>query len=319
MSSRHIVFGLLAALVSASAVLAASQPPDAIRAAARAEIDAVMGEPEDGEPARLRTPGAAMFRRLDVNSDGVPDWRIDYEKGPNPSYFCGTGGCRQQIWVSNAAGGYDLVFDNTVRTFKLRHAKGQTVLDVDYHGSHCSGFGVDECPRSYGWSDPVRRFLERADEGSTFLIGGPDRPVIPPQSSLPAPVLAAVKAREAACGKVGGTYPYPDAYVTDVADLNGDRVRDWVVGGPYDGCDYADAAPDNPPVFNTAVYLSSPSGFAKAWEDLSPSWGLELAGDAGTFVTLSGSDDCGLNGKDCTMTRWRWDGTALVSKAAEQP
>lgn len=318
--SRRLVFGLIAALVSASAVLAASQPPDAVRAVVQAEIDEAMGPPEPDEPKRIRANTTAMFRRIDVNSDGVPDWRVDYEKAPNPSYFCGTGGCRQQILVSRPDGGYDLAFNLTVREFKLRRAKGQTLLDVDFHGSMCGGYGVDPCPRSYGWATAAGRFLERPGvDGTTFLVGGPALPVNAPRASLPAPVLAAYEAKVAACTAAGGSYPYNDAYVSDVADLNSDGVRDWIVGGAYDSCAFEDTAPDSPPAFPTTVFVSGPGGFHKALEDRLQAWGLDLAGPSATFVTLSGPDDCGLNGKDCVQTRWRWDGAALVSKAAEQP
>src|SRR3990167_6042000 len=117
--SMRLAAGLAAALLLTgfSTALAAPGPPEAVRAAVRTEIDGVLSSPEPDEPAWIRSPTAAMFRRVNINDDDVADWRIDYEKAPNPSYFCGTGGCRQQIWVSNAAVGYDLVFNLTVRTF----------------------------------------------------------------------------------------------------------------------------------------------------------------------------------------------------------
>jgi hypothetical protein len=317
--SRRIVFGLVAALVSTGAVVAASQPPEAVREAVRSEIAQAMGPLEAGDPPHP-DPTGAMFQRIDINRDGVTDWRIDFGKAPNASYFCGTGGCRQRLYVSTPGGGYDLVFDNTVRQFKLHRSKGQPVLDVDFHGSTCGGFGVDPCPRSYGWSQADGRFLERpASSGRTFLIGGPAQPVLRPEASLPAPVRAIVAAKVKACQAVGGAYPYADAYVTDVADLNGDTVRDWVVGGGYDACAFIDTAPDNAPVFPTEVFVSGPGGFASAYRDDVPVWGLDLTGGSAAFVTLQGAEDCGLNGKDCQQTRWRWDGAALVSKAPERP
>lgn len=319
----RLAAGLAAALLLtvASAALAAPRPPEAVRAAVQAEIDGVLSAPEPDEPAWIRTPTAAMFRRVDINDDGIADWRIDYEKAPNPSYFCGTGGCRQQLWVSNASGGYDLVFNLTVRTFKLRRKDGAAVLDVDFHGSVCNGFGVDECPRSYGWAASDRRFIERASPaGGGFLIGGPTPPVRLAEAALPGPVRAAVEERAQTCREAGGDYPYADARVTDVTDLNGDGVRDWVVGGLYDGCAFEDTAPDNAPAFPVIVLLSRPGGFVRALEKQPMAWGLELTGRTATFVTLAGAGgDCGLNGADCEKTRWRWDGAALVSKTAKQP
>ena len=316
---RRLVYALIAALVSTGAVVAASQPPEAVREAVRAEIATAMGPVEAGDPAHP-APSAAMFKRIDINQDGLADWRVDFEKAPNPSYFCGTGGCRQRLYVSQPDGRYELAFDSTVRQFKLRRSKGQAVLDVDFHGSTCGGFGVDPCPRSYGWDVTAGRFLERpAPGGQTFLVGGPSRPVVLPEASLPAPVRAVVAAKAKACAAVGGAYPYVDAYVTDVADLNGDGVRDWVVGGGYDVCAFTDAAPDNAPVFSTEVFVSGPSGFASAFNEEATVWGLDLAGGSAAFVTLQGAEDCGLDGKDCQRKRWRWDGAALVNTAPELP
>lgn len=319
---KKILFGLAAALVSAGAVLAASQPPDAVRLAVQAEIDQAMAPATDDEPD-YKPPhliaSAGMFHRVDINDDGVADWVVDFEKAPNASYFCGTGGCRHRIYVSNARGGWDLAMDTQVRTFKLRRSKGKTLLNVDFHGSACGGFGVDPCPRGYVWSGSMSRFVGRAGpKGETFLVGGPLRLVMPPQVSLPGPVLAALADRTARCKAAGATYPYEEAYVAEVEDLNGDGSPDWIIGGEYDGC-MSDGSLDPAPVFDLAVFVSAPSGYAVAWRDSARPWGLDLGGDKATFVTLEGAEDCGLNGKDCRKTAWRWNGSALVGKAAEQP
>lgn len=310
----RLAAGLAAALLLTgfSTALAAPGPPEAIRAAVRAEIDAVLSSPEPDEPAWIRTPTAAMFRRVNINDDGVADWRIDYEKTPNPSYFCGTGGCRQQIYVSNAAGGYDLAMNTQVRLFKLRRSRGQTLLDVDFHGSVCGGYGVDPCPRSYVWSTAAARFVGRiGPDGQTFFIGGLTQLTTPAAAGLPAQVQAALADRTARCKAAGGTYAYEDAYLTEVDDLNGDGASDWVIGGEYDRCGFEET-PDSPPVFDLSVLVSGPSGYSVTWRNASVSWGIDLAGGQARFVTLQGDEDCGLNGKDCQKTYWRWDGAALV-------
>lgn len=313
---KRFVFGLLAALVCAGAVLAASQPPGAVRQAVQAQIDEVMApDPEDLEeigPLPPHKASAAMFRRVNVNNDGVDDWHIDFEKAPNPSYYCGTGGCVQQVYVSDGAGGYALAYDTNSRQFKLRRAKGQVFIDVDFHGTSCSGYGVDPCPRSYRWDTASARFLERPAGAATFLISGPSRPTLLPEASLPPPVREVLGTKVAACKAIGRDYPYADASLTDVADLNGDGVRDWVVGGGYDNCAYKEGATGEAPNFGLVVFMSTPSGFVRAYEADTPAWGLDLAGPRARFVTLSGADDCGLNGKDCQRTYWRWDGAALV-------
>lgn len=320
---KRFVIGLAAALVSAGAVLAASQPPGVVRQAVQHQIDTAMApDPEDADdadqPPPPKAPGA-MFRRVNVNNDGVDDWAVDFEKAPNASYFCGTGGCVQQVYVSDGAGGFSLAFDTNVRQFKLRRLKGQTVIDVDFHGSTCSGFGVDPCPRGYRWDTAAARFLERPLGAATFLISGPSRPTLLPEASLPSPVRALLGDKVRACKAIGRDYPYQDAFFTDVSDLNGDGVRDWVVGGGYDSCAYVEGVDAPDPAFGVVVFVSTPSGFVRAYEADTPAWGLDLAGPHARFVTLSGAEECGLDGKDCQRTYWRWDGTALVSQAATQP
>lgn len=319
---RKYLFGLAAALVSAGAVFAAGQVPDSVRHAVQSEIDTAMApDPEDhAATVPPHHASAKMFHRLDINNDGIADWRVDYNDAPNGSYFCGTGGCLQQIYVSNRDGGYDLVVNTQVRAFKLKRSKGRTLLDVDFHGSVCGGFGVDACPRSYVWSPTTNRFIGRGgSKGQSFMIGGPTPLITPPQASLPGPVRAALADREARCKAAGGSYPYDAALVAEVDDLNGDGRSDWVVGGAYDGCAF-DETPDHPPQFDVEVLTSRADGYGLAWRSSSTEvWGLDMAGGKATFVTLDGGEDCGLNGKDCQQIRWRWNGSALVSKAAEQP
>lgn len=321
---KKFVLAIVAVLVAAGGAHAAAAP-DSIRRSVQAEIDAVMApDPDDPDDADYNPPAftasAAMFRRVVVNDDGVADWRVDFEKAPNASYFCGTGGCRQQLWVSNAAGGFDLAMDTQVRMMKLRRAKTGTRLDVDFHGSICGGFGVDPCPRSYVWSGAISRFVARVGVGGeTFLAGGPVRLFIPPEASLPAPVRAALAERTARCKALGRTYPYEEAFVTDIGDLNADGQSDWVVGGPYDTCAYAEDAPESVPMLPIIAFVSTPSGHVAAWRGEGVEWGLDLAGGGATFVTMQGAEECGLNGKDCDKTAWRWNGSTLVRATAPRP
>lgn len=302
---------------------AASGVPDSVRAAVQAQIDAVMApDPDDvddsGEPyvPPPAIAGPKMFKRVNVNDDGVADWRVDYEEAPNGSYFCGTGGCRQQVYVSKAGGGFDLAMNTQVRLFRLRHSGGQTLLDVDFHGSVCGGFGVDDCPRGYLWSPTEARFLPRVDAGTTaFFLGGPVWLTTPAKADLPPAVQSAYADRVARCAAAGRGYPYEDAYLTEVEDLNADGRADWVIGGAYDGCAYDEDAAAEAPRFDLTVLVSGPEGYREALRSDVTTWGLDSTGGASRFVTLEG-EDCGLNGKDCPKTVWRWNGEALVRQAA---
>ena len=310
-------YALILALAFGGAALAATQPPDAVRAPIQAEIDEVMApDPEEPNAPPVPKAGPRMFKRVNINNDGVADWWVDFEEAPNPSYFCGTGGCRQRIYVSNPQGGYDLAMDRTARLFKLRRSRGQTLLDLDFHGSACSGFGVDDCPRNFVWSAARARFVIRlTPRGETFFIGGPTQLMTPPFASLPPPVQAAFAERTALCKAAGRTNPYEDAYLTEVDDLNADGRPDWVIGGAYDGCAYSEGTGEAPK-FDLTVLVSGPTGYRLALRSDVTTWGLDLAGGKATFVTLEGADDCGLNGKDCRKIRWRWTGEALSREAA---
>lgn len=318
MALKRFICALVVALTFAGPALAAPRPPESVREAVQARIDAVMApgpddEDDGGEPYNppAAIAGPKMFARVNINDDGVADWRVDYEQAPNPSYFCGTGGCRQQIFVSNARGGFDLAMDAQVRLFKLRHSRGQTLLDVDFHGSVCGGFGVDACPRGYVWSVADARFIARVDPGAqTFFIGGPVGLTPPSRATLPAAVEAAFAERAARCAAAGRDYPYDEAYLTEVSDLNADGRADWVIGGTYDGCAYREQAADAPR-FDLTVLVSGPDGYQSALRSDVTTWGLDMAGGKTRFVTLEG-DDCGLNGKGCPKTYWRWDGQGLV-------
>lgn len=321
MALKRFVCALVVALTLAGPALAAPRPPESVRQAVQTRIDAVMApDPDDeddgGEPYNppAAIAGPKMFTRVNINDDGVADWRVDYEQAPNPSYFCGTGGCRQQIWVSNARGGFDLAMDTQVRLFKLRHSRGQTLLDVDFHGSVCGGFGVDDCPRGYVWSVADARFIARIDPGAqAFFIGGPVWLTTPSRATLPPAVEAAFSERAARCAAAGRDYPYDEAYLTQVGDLNADGQADWVIGGAYDGCAYREEAAESPR-FDLTVLVSGPDGHHSALRSDVTTWGLDMAGGEARFVTLEG-DDCGLNGKDCPKTYWRWNGQALVRQA----
>lgn len=310
---NRVVLGLAAALVLAGAVVAAPKVPDEVRRAVEARHDAAMQDmvdPEFPDAVKIATP-AAVFRRIDVNDDGVADWRADYGKAQNPSFFCGTGGCVQQIWVSRPGGGFRLAFDNTVRELTLTRAAGERVLDVDFHGTTCGGTGVEPCPRRYGWNEAEGRFLERpGPNGASWLSGGPTPAREPGAADIPAPVVAQVERRQGLCAVAGGAYPVEANAVNDLPDLNGDGVRDWVVGASYDYCDMGDGGRASPAMPVTILVSRPGGGFVVGWEQTDPYWGIEL-GSPNRLATLVG-ENCHFGDKPCAKTFWRWDGAKLV-------
>lgn len=252
---RIILPALALSLALAGAAEAAAKPPQPIWDSVAAHLDEEVNFADreadlpDRAPVAMTTPTQKMFTRVDINGDGTPDWRVNYEKAPNPSFFCGTGGCRQELWVSEPGGGHRRVMSVGARLLKVSRRGGVTRLDLDFHGSVCDGYGVQACPRSYLWDDRAG-FVETATPGGqTWLTGGPVT-LEPPdlESEAPPAVLVALERIQTQCQENLGFFGPENA--SRLPDLDGDGVRDWVVGGTYAACEYAmeDAANTSPPL-----------------------------------------------------------------------
>jgi len=302
---------ILALLLSpVSSAVAAPAVPDDLRRTVDAYYDdssQALVDAEDGEVRRFIAP-LALFRAVDVNRDGLTDWWVDYGKAENGSLFCGTGGCEQQVYLARPGGGFDLVFATLVRAFRLRRAKGETILDVDFHGSVCGRAGVVECNRRYAWDRALARFIERPNrKGATWLANGPAPVVDSEPATWPADVTAQVRRRQDLCAAAGGAFE--DEYsANDLPDLNGDGVRDWVVGPAYSYCDMEAASQDSI-LLPTTILVSRPGGaFTVAFEAMEPDWGIELGAPA-RLIVLEG-EDCAFT-ETCVHVPWRWTGERL--------
>jgi len=307
--------GLLALLIAAApvAACAASAPPKAVLDAVTpgyAQAMAGMWDETDPQSPRPGPPPLKMFSPVDINGDGVKDWRVDFEYAQNPSFFCGTGGCQQQLYVSRPGGGFALVFDTNVREIKFAKARGEHILDIDFHGSTCGGAGVEECPRRYAWDESAGRYVERVNKkGSGWLQGGTRVLVDLPTTVFPQAVKAQQQRRAAICKAAGATYKLDELPPYDLPDINGDGVRDWVVGANYDYCDMGDTGRDSP-AMPVTLLVSQPGGaFVVGWEQTDPDWGIEL-GSPNRLATIVG-EDCHFGGKPCPKTYWRWTGTTF--------
>lgn len=310
---KRIVLGVFAALVSACGGLAAPAVPDAVREPVEAlyvEEHQNMVDPEQPDAFKIAVP-AEMYSRIDVNGDRVPDWMVDYEAAQNPSFFCGTGGCRREVYVSRG-GGYVLALARTIGTFRLGRSGGERIVDIDFHGSICGGAGADECKRRYGWDEAAGRFFERPNsKGETWLAGGPSPVVEIPLSRAPAAVADQITRRQDFCKAAGGAYPTDAIGFNDLPDLNGDGVRDWVVGTYYDYCEMGETGKDSPPIA-TVILISKGGDFVVGFEAAEANWGIDLA-PTPTFKTIEGADDCAFRKeKPCARVPWTWNGETLV-------
>jgi hypothetical protein len=84
----------------------------------------------------------------------VKDYVLDYgqfECDGSSTYFCGTGGCLMQVFVSLPNGSYVKVLDENVRDLKFRRVRGRPAMVLDLHGSACGKVGAAPCPRTLLW------------------------------------------------------------------------------------------------------------------------------------------------------------------------
>ncbi len=92
----------------------------------------------------------ATITPRDINADGIQDWQVDYSS--LGSAWCGTGGCRYQLWLGRENGAPFLVFDRQMRELKVVRRKGRVIFVFDFHGSECGGFGSEACLGEFSWS-----------------------------------------------------------------------------------------------------------------------------------------------------------------------
>lgn len=93
-------------LQSAGAVAVADEgPPATLTWIAVRDINSVFDDDMNptNRPDPVSAPPADMIRAVDLNADGDPDWLMDYAEAGS-TQWCGTGGCRQRLFVSTPDG-----------------------------------------------------------------------------------------------------------------------------------------------------------------------------------------------------------------------
>ncbi|MBN8501437.1 MAG: hypothetical protein J0M19_09840 [Sphingomonadales bacterium] len=108
---------------------------------------------------------------VDINSDGIDDWQINFS--PLGSAWCGTGGCRYQLWLGSAKGLPRLVFDRQMREVTIVKRQGRTVFVFDFHGSQCGGFGAEACPGEFAWDKRSGTFALQPTPGKHTGLAKP--------------------------------------------------------------------------------------------------------------------------------------------------
>jgi hypothetical protein len=309
---------LTAALVLLPACAAgAATPPASIVEEARQTIYANLTEgstPEEIKemPAWMLQTSPKMFSRIDINGDKLADWRVSYEGAPTASYFCGTGGCRNILYLGQADGTVRKVFQNSGGNYRFSGPKSARKLEVNLHGSACGSFGADECLRAWRWDTASNAYVEIPNSKGLALLASGSIPALQPElKDAPAEIKAEVAAREAAC-KAFGAEKFDAIQISTIPDVNGDGLREWTVGMPYPDCGYEK---DDPPAGKLSFFLSDGGAFVKAFEQ-EESWNLDIGSTPARIQQVLDSEDCGLGEKPCPTRTLVWDPASKTLKPA---
>jgi hypothetical protein len=303
------------ALLPACAATAAT-PPAAIVEEARQEIYANVTDgstPEEIKetPAWMLKTDPKMFSKVDINGDKLADWRVNFEFAPNASYFCGTGGCRNLLYVGEADGGVRKVYVKSGGDYRFTGPKDARRLEVGLHGSACGSFGADECLRAWRWDSATGAYVETPNsKGLALLVSGSIPALDPELKAAPPAVKAEVANRKAACMALGAE-DIEAIPISTIPDVNGDGLRDWTVGSPYTDCGYQ---LEKTPPGKLAFFVSDGGAFVKAFEQEDAGWNLDIGSAPARISIVLASDDCGLGERPCPTRPLTWDAASKTLK-----
>ncbi len=148
---RPLALTLTGSLLAAAPALA--EPVASARAAIAAKVQTQLrGDFTKHSQADIYV----AIEPVDIDGDAHPDWQINWKAFG--AGWCGTGGCRYQLWLGRAKGAPQLVFDRQMRGLTIEQRDGRTVFVFDFHGGECGGFGSQACPGEFTW-DPGAKAL----------------------------------------------------------------------------------------------------------------------------------------------------------------
>jgi len=153
---------LLAALACLISVVALAQVAPYPR-----EVEAVLAdarkECSDQGASEVKLPATAV-RKLDLTGDGRDGYIVDMNEAEcvgSPAVYCGTGGCNLTILVARRDGSYKTVFDDRVRGYEIKGARGARTIRFALHGGYCGGHGNPSCYKERRVTGKPFRFAMR--------------------------------------------------------------------------------------------------------------------------------------------------------------
>jgi len=152
------------AMQSAGAAASADQaPPDGLVWIAVRDINRVFDDdmnPTNRPPLIDEAPDG-MISPIELSPDGRPDWLMDYTEAGS-TQWCGTGGCRQRLFVSTP-GGLAQVFDANALDIETA---GQGRIRVRAHRIYCDDpQGQSDCLIELAYDGAAHRLV---------VVEGPD-------------------------------------------------------------------------------------------------------------------------------------------------
>ncbi len=284
------------------ALLGGVSPPPALVAVVREETKDDVDAPRDA---------AKLFHRADINGDALADWRVDYSER---MAWCGTGGCRQQLYLARPDGTYALVFDAQARSeFRMRKTREGRRLDLEVHGSVCGQTGVEECLRSFLWTEADGRYVEVPNRKGDGRLEGLMPLVTLDPVTYPKSVAAAVAQASQVCEAKGGRLRNTEYAVERTPDLDGDGRSDWLVDASLMTC--VDAKDEENGAIEMDAGLTLLAGPSATQVLFLPIYAyvFDVSPKPATFIAVDIGDDCGgYEQPACPQTPYRWNADKAV-------
>ncbi|WP_421729136.1 hypothetical protein [Brevundimonas sp.] len=261
----------------------------------------------DGGLGRISDP-AALISQVSVARPNDA-WFVDYGK-TGDSAWCGTGGCRRELYVARGDG-YPLVFDHEVLDWRL--TQGATaVLDVELHRANCDAIGSEPCLRRFVWNDVTGRFDEAVNrEGFGYLVGPLFQPIAPHFDDYPDIVTAEIERREMLCHTAGGLMDSGEFRAVSSPDLNGDGRRDWIIGSRYTACRGPSGDTHEMPDMGVSVIVSVGDRWTVALRAPTAAYAVDLAYQPARFGVRDERMCTGRPGCPTRMYVWHEDDQML--------
>ena len=314
LAGRAVLAGLWLALAPAR-VLAQVPPPGfvwyVLDELNRASFDI---EDPTNRPVPLTEPPAGVLLPVDVSRDGVADWLIRW---PEDQQFCGTGGCRLSLYVSDD-NRYLRVFDRQAWDPDIRTIGDEVRLEASFHHLNCLT-ARNVCRLAWAWDPAARSLSERPSSDGEAVVSGfgegvVDLGEVDGRPKLPADIPAAVFDRYLAGRRACGNPDDPDAFtvsypaVASTPDLNGDGQRDWVIEAPSACAEQAAAD------YGYEVWISDETdGASRAFVAAPGRWPAFQVGRAP--ARLLDARPC-LTGEICDTVPLEWNLAARVFRPA---